>query len=650
MLPSAAPGLVALSPGTVFAGDFRVIRKLSEGGMGAVYVALQISTGRERALKIMHPELVSDPGLRSKFVQEARIGARVQSDHVVEVVAAGVDATSETPYLVRELLQGEDLAATLRTNRALSPDEITGVLAQLFEAVAAAHASGIIHRDLKPENVFLRQARSGTGATVKVLDFGIAKLVEEALSGNTGTVGTPFWMAPEQTERRAILNPSCDVWALGLIAFTLHTGKMFWRAASDENPSLAQFMRELVLDDIPPASERARELGAAPLPPGFDAWFARAVNRDPKVRHLDARMAWDAYVSALGLPPSALAIATIPIPSSKSPAPLDLGTARTVHDPSTSDDEGAFGVPAKGDTPWLAIAIGLMVVSILGGVASFLHFHGDDPSTMTPVGSSENIAQAGPRCPVDMVAIPGGRFTVGDDEGRTDEKPAHDITLNGFCLDTTEVTVTAWNACVKVGACAAASKTVEWEGVTARDHSIWDSFCNVTPSDHGSHPINCIAWDQARAYCKYSVKRLPTEEEWELAARGPGKAPFPWGNFEPTPERLNACGPDCALKGSVLDAQWKALYPVEDGFVGTSPVGSFPAGKSPYGAYDLAGNVGEWTASAHCPYPGNNCASEQRTVRGSSFATDEMRDVRSAKRDKMSPLAKLANVGFRCAR
>jgi formylglycine-generating enzyme required for sulfatase activity/serine/threonine protein kinase len=650
------PGLVALAPGTVFAGDFRVVRKLSEGGMGAVYVALQLSTGRERALKIMHSELVSDAGLRAKFVQEARIGGRVQSDHVVEVVAAGVDPESNTPYLVMELLQGEDLATTLKSQRALGQDEITGVLAQLFEAVGAAHVGGIIHRDLKPENVFLRLSRSGAGASVKVLDFGIAKLVEEALSGNTGAVGTPFWMAPEQTERKAVLTPSCDVWALGLIAFTLHTGKAFWRAANDDDRSIAQFMRELVLEPIPPASERARELGApGRIPAGFDAWFARAVNRDPAARFADARSAWKAYTDALGIravPSLGAMPVAYPTPASNpglSTPRTDLGNARTMIDPTAlDDDDGAAGVPKKSDPPWLAIGIGALVVALLGGAFAVLRSRTDDPAA--PVASIEDPKIATPRCPVDMVAIPGGTFTVGDDDGEHDEKPAHDVTLNAFCMDLTEVTVRSWNACVKANACAPAATAVQWGGVTPHDHALWDSFCNGGHDDRADHPINCVAWDQARAYCKWADRRLPTEEEWELAARGPAKAPFPWGNFEPTPERVNVCGPDCALKGNVLGAGWKSILPREDGWIGTAPVGSFPAGKSPYGVHDMEGNVAEWTASAHCPYPGNNCASEARSVRGASFVTDEVRELRAAARTKADPATKTADVGFRCAR
>jgi serine/threonine protein kinase len=204
--------IVELTPGDLFA-NFRIVRKLSEGGMGAIYVVTQEATGRTRALKLMHPQTVENPALRAKFIQEARIGARVQSEHIIDVVDAGVDAETGVPWLAMELLEGEDLGALLARRGRLDPREVAAIFEQLCHAVGAAHAAGIVHRDLKPDNIFLAATkRTGDGFTLKVLDFGIAKLVEEArTSANTGALGTPFWMAPEQTDRRANISTSTDV-------------------------------------------------------------------------------------------------------------------------------------------------------------------------------------------------------------------------------------------------------------------------------------------------------------------------------------------------------------------------------------------------------------------------------------------------------
>ncbi len=191
-----------LQEGSLFAKDYRVVRLLREGGMGAVYVAQQVSTGKERALKVMRRELVANEGLRRRFEQEARVGAKIESEHVVDVQSAGIDEATGTPYLVMELLRGKDLAQVMAERGAFSPADTTALLEELCDAVGAAHEVGIVHRDLKPENVFLAETKRGKTSTskVKVLDFGIAKLAAEAATHATAPLGSPIWMAHEQTE------------------------------------------------------------------------------------------------------------------------------------------------------------------------------------------------------------------------------------------------------------------------------------------------------------------------------------------------------------------------------------------------------------------------------------------------------------------
>ena len=177
----------ALAEGTVFAGDFRVLRPLARGGMGAVYVAEQASTGKRRALKVMSPMLADDAKARERFVQEARVGALVDSEHVVEVIAAGGGGGTRVPWLPRELLEGETLGARLAGGEPIPLSQMREIATQLRHALALAHAKGIVHRDLKPENLFLeRPRRAGVPFTVKVLDFGIAKLVQQARDRHSG--------------------------------------------------------------------------------------------------------------------------------------------------------------------------------------------------------------------------------------------------------------------------------------------------------------------------------------------------------------------------------------------------------------------------------------------------------------------------------
>lgn len=287
-----------LVQGTTFASDYRVVRKIAQGGMGAVYEAEQLSTAKRRALKVMLPQLVADPQLRARFEQEAKIGALIASEHVVEVVGAGIDAASGMPWLAMELLEGETLDAAMRRRTSFTPPETAQIFEQLCHALGAAHDAHIVHRDLKPENIFMaRSHRVGGGdRDVKILDFGVAKIVSENSNQTTGALGTPMWLAPEQLQGH--VSPASDVWALGLIAFTMLAGFPYWRGADSPSPSLAEVLQEISMKPLDPPSLRAAQKGRS-LPSGFDAWFARCVVRDPAARFPTAREAFAALVPIL---------------------------------------------------------------------------------------------------------------------------------------------------------------------------------------------------------------------------------------------------------------------------------------------------------------------------------------------------------------
>jgi tRNA A-37 threonylcarbamoyl transferase component Bud32 len=259
--------------------------------MGAVYVVEQLSTGRKRALKLLLPSLLGSERSRERFEQEAKVASRIESDHVVEVVAAGVDGASGAPWIAMELLEGETLTERLARTGPMGAPEVLEVMKQLCHALGAAHAAGLVHRDIKPDNVYLATPRrDGVPFTVKILDFGIAKLTEDvrAQGGATGAVGSPLWMAPEQTSSTGV-QPSADVWALGLVVFHCLTGRFYWREANRPEATLQGLLKEIVLDPLAPASVRAAELGvSALLPPAFDAWFGRAVVREPAQRFPEA--------------------------------------------------------------------------------------------------------------------------------------------------------------------------------------------------------------------------------------------------------------------------------------------------------------------------------------------------------------------------
>ncbi|WP_394850372.1 serine/threonine protein kinase [Pendulispora brunnea] len=358
-----------LLPGAVVGGDFTVERPLDEGGMGAVYVVAQRSTGKLRALKVMHREIVADPALARRFEQEARVGARIASDHVVEVIAAGFDAGIGLPYLVMELLEGETLRSRMDRCGAMSAAEVCAIFEQLCHAVGAAHAAGVVHRDLKPENVFLAASRraGATPFTVKVLDFGIAKLLAEAQTRAThGTLGSPLWMAVEQTAAGDIA-PAADVWALGLIAYHLLTGGYYWRTAREGTS--VQLLREIVFEPLGPAGERAREDGLAErLPPGFDPWFARCVTRDIAMRFPNARAMWNA-MQALFAPSVAgesLGPTLAPSPVFAPPPRIDPALAPT-ETPIASVQSRRASSPSRSRAVPFGAGIAVAIAALGGG-------------------------------------------------------------------------------------------------------------------------------------------------------------------------------------------------------------------------------------------------------------------------------------------
>jgi len=342
--------VLLLTQGTVFAGDYEIVSSLAEGGMGAVYVAKQLSTGKERALKILRAEFVSDARTRDRFTREARAGSQVDSEHVVEVVAAGIDIPTGMPWLAMELLRGEDLESFVERLGTLAPAEVLEIFRQLCHGLAAAHAVGLVHRDLKPENVFLATARRvGVPFTVKLLDFGIAKLVEETKIDATDAVGTPTYMAPEQTEAGRSITSASDVWALGLIAFRLLTGKKYWRAANADETNAVAILREVVFDPMEPASLRAKSLGStATLSTAFDGWFARTVVRDPLARFANATEALVALEAALDDPEHPFGTVAMPVPLDQPLShsgdesvpsmvdPRDIPTAREINVPAAT--------------------------------------------------------------------------------------------------------------------------------------------------------------------------------------------------------------------------------------------------------------------------------------------------------------------------
>jgi formylglycine-generating enzyme required for sulfatase activity len=262
-------------------------------------------------------------------------------------------------------------------------------------------------------------------------------------------------------------------------------------------------------------------------------------------------------------------------------------------------------------------------------------------------------AQSAPECPSDMVHVPDGTFSMGSPAsvGDADEHPQYQVTLSGYCIDRTEVTVEAYTRCVAGGRCTAAPEPGQ-DGL--------GSLCNGMRADRQNHPINCVDWDQATAYCAFVNKRLPSGAEWEYAARGGDGRTYPWGNEAPSAKRLNACGSECRAVRKRLGLGDSVMYEDNDGWEATAPVGSFQSGVSPFGALDMAGNVWEWTADWYGAYTTGTTGTSvnphgpeegiARVLRGGGWGINDASGVRGAYRDWYGQAVRYTDLGLRCAR
>jgi len=275
----------ALLRDRVLVGRYRLDERLGAGGMGSIWRAYHLVLAAPVAVKLIDREVVPDEETLGRFMREAQSAATLRSPHVVQILDYGVD--DQLPFIVMELLDGENLAQRLRRLGRLASADTARIITHIGRAVARAHEAGIVHRDLKPENVFL--IRNEDEEIAKVLDFGVAKvsvgaLGEDGARTRTGSIlGTPYYMSPEQAQGNKTVDHRSDLWSLGVIAFECVTGKRPFYS-----DGLGDLVLQICIRDIPVPSD----LGPVPL--GFDAWFARAVARDPEQRFQSARELSDA--------------------------------------------------------------------------------------------------------------------------------------------------------------------------------------------------------------------------------------------------------------------------------------------------------------------------------------------------------------------
>ncbi len=341
-------------------GNYRVLEPLNRGGGGSVFRAEHAVLGRPAAVKILRPELTTNPELVHRFLNEAKAATLIRHPGIVEVYDFGT-APDGTSYIVMELLQGVSLASRLGERGRLPEPEAVFIARGVASALKAAHQQGIIHRDLKPDNVFLVPDPDGpTGERVKVLDFGIAKLIDPKRAFHTqagALIGTPIYMPPEQAHGASAIDHRADLYALGCMLFQMLAGRPPF-----VSPNAAELIKMHLLTAPEPPSRYA------PVSPQLDQIVMRLLEKEPGARFQHGGELIDALDpllgSLLGSPLGAPVAAPGAAPLGASFGALSLADERR---PDVREPKSSMGIVAGVITVGIAAAVGLFIATRGGG-------------------------------------------------------------------------------------------------------------------------------------------------------------------------------------------------------------------------------------------------------------------------------------------
>ena len=599
----------------VIGDKYEVLQWIGGGGMAEVFQARHRGHGGLFAVKVLADHLARDPAIVGRFLQEARTAATL-SGHPNIVSIFDIGAGSGLHYLIMQYVDGEDFSSYLERKGNLSPLEAVQVVTQVTKALVWAHSKGVIHRDLKPANV-----RLDPYGRVVVLDFGIAKASDapSALTSMGERLGTPYYMSPEQI-RGETCDHRSDLYSLGILFFELLTGKTPF---SGENYRAIEYAQ--LFSPAPSPGDFVPSIGAE-----YCQIVRRLLEKVPAARYQSAAELHDELkVLRSGSGTTELRPLTqeqiAAAAREAGPAPPELEKTRadaTVRRVAAPEERLPAAVGKKKSN----LVLGGIAATILCALGVNLYLARTSGS-----GPTAGTETAGPVLPsrIDMptgamVLVPAGAFLFGE-ASRESANPPQPVSLPDFYVDAGEVSNAAYN-----------------------------QFCNATglpppeapPWDAGyflgkpNHPVVNVSLEEGKAFAEWAGKRLPTEQEWEKAARGSDGRIFPWGGSAPVRE--------ANLGGAA------------DGYEHSAPVDAFSQGASPYGARNMAGNVWEWTITsypateqeladlqAHMPGAGKQWS----VIKGGSFAprTDELW-LRAYMRRGFPVTGRSPFIGFRCVK
>jgi eukaryotic-like serine/threonine-protein kinase len=386
-------------PEGLVAGKYRLTELIGRGGMGSVWEGVHATLGTRVAVKFIDSDFADSDEARRRFENEARAAAALRTKHVVKVYDHGMMQDGR-PYIVMEYLLGEPLDRRLERVGRLSLTDTASIVLQVSRALSKAHEAGIVHRDLKPENVFLVWDEEDRADIVKVVDFGIAKFTEGSVgmssSTRTGSVlGTPQYMSPEQARGLRSVDFRSDLWSLAVIAYRAAVGRLPF-----DGEAIGDLLVKICTAPLPVPSQNAPG-----IPPAFDAWFARALERDPNQRFPSAAELARSLSEACGSPVRGALPSSGLSPSSGAPIAEAVAHAATVA-------TGPFGAQAATVAPtttatrpaprasrglWIALGAGVVVTGAAVGLVLALSGHGTKHARASAPSAAAREPAAAPK-------------------------------------------------------------------------------------------------------------------------------------------------------------------------------------------------------------------------------------------------------------
>jgi formylglycine-generating enzyme required for sulfatase activity/tRNA A-37 threonylcarbamoyl transferase component Bud32 len=570
-------------------GKVRIDKLLARGGMAEVYLGTHLTLERPVAIKLLHSHIEEEPALLERFHREARVVAGLRHPNIVQIF--DFDAIDGHPYIVMEYLKGPTLSTYLRglhdRNELIPPHQIARLLKALTAALDYAHEQGVVHRDIKPGNILLHK-KSGeihldqplTNDIEAILtDFGLVQIAHAASQTASGTISGTPAYMSPEQAQGDRTDHRTDIYSLGIVLYEMLAGRVPFEA--DSTMSVIY----MHIHSTPPAIRG--------ISSDVQAVMARALAKNPDQRYQSSReMAVDFY-RAIGMNAEAQTILQANVMTAEASAASILPKAKPTRSRAWI---GATFISIVG---LLALAAGAWGI-FSSRQASAAPTDAASPTVIQPTEAAFVPITADLPEVTGMVEVASGSYEIGFSPADEYHNAPRTVQLDDFWIDQYQVTNAQYEEYL---AQAGIPQPEVWPG-------------------QSDHPVRGVTWEQAAAYCSWLHKRLPAEAEWEAAGRGQGSIPqlYPWGN-------------DATASGQTSG------LPDED----TYPVGTLSFNQSPFGVFDMVGNIWEWVGE---PY--DSAQGEHRVLRGGRFGLPVL-DL--AYRLAVAPedTRYIKYAGFRCA-